>query len=190
MRNGRKRPFWHVGPTKTWSACVSMQSDWSLRCTHEETLHPWLSKNEPREDSDPTARLRSWSESSLGAHVRRYVFWRFAVTRKQKQTFRSAVTVFGGRQHSQAVIWQNPDANIYNVCLFVTKKYKKYRNVYWVNIMHSIPYKINNYWYNSFDFISSLKENNGFFLICGHISRRIYNNCSDFEKLSRVICLW
>ena len=124
MRNGRKRPFWHVGPTKTWSACVSTQSDWSLRCTHEETLHPWLSKNKPREDSDQTARMRSWSESSLGAHVRRYVFWRFAVTRKQKQTFRSAVIVFGRRQHSQAVIWHNPDANIYNVCLFVTKNTK------------------------------------------------------------------
>ena len=33
-------------------------------------------KNASSEDSDQTARLRSCSESLLGAHVRLYVFWR------------------------------------------------------------------------------------------------------------------
>ena len=28
----------------------------SPRCPHEETLHPWLSKKAPSEDSDQTAR--------------------------------------------------------------------------------------------------------------------------------------
>ena len=36
------------------SACVSAQSDQSLRYPHEETLHPWLSS----EDSDQAARIR------------------------------------------------------------------------------------------------------------------------------------
>ena len=42
----------------------------SLLGPDEQTLHPWLSKNVPSEDSDQAAQ----SESSLGAHVRRYVF--------------------------------------------------------------------------------------------------------------------
>ena len=37
------------------SACASAQSDQSLRRPHEETLHLWISKNTPSEDSDWTA---------------------------------------------------------------------------------------------------------------------------------------
>ena len=65
---------------------------------------------------------------------------------------------------------------------------------YCVAIIYPIPYKINNYWYNLVDLISSLfNENNGYVyaLIWGHI-KRVYNNRSEdvkFEKLSRVICL-
>ena len=45
----------------------------SLRCPYEDTLHPWLFKMRPVK-----ILVSGWSESSLGAHVRRYVlrvFW-------------------------------------------------------------------------------------------------------------------
>ena len=63
-------------------------------------------------------------------------------------------------------------ANKLFVCLFITK----YGNVNQVEIILSTPYKIDNYWYNLFDLISSLaNEHNGYSLIWGHI-RRVYNN--------------
>ena len=43
-RNVRKRTFLHVRPSKTQIGRASAQSDQSLRCPHEETLHPSLSK--------------------------------------------------------------------------------------------------------------------------------------------------
>ena len=43
---------------KLKTACTSAQTDQCLRYPHEETLHPWLSKNEPCEESDQTARMR------------------------------------------------------------------------------------------------------------------------------------
>ena len=42
----------------------SAQFDQSLRCPHEETLHPWLSEMCPTK-----IPIRIRSESSLGAHV-------------------------------------------------------------------------------------------------------------------------
>ena len=39
------------------SDCAKAQSDLSLRCPHEETLYPWLSKGAPCEDSDQTAQV-------------------------------------------------------------------------------------------------------------------------------------
>ena len=38
-------------------ACASAQSDLSLGCSHEETLHPWLFFV-PSEDSDQPAHMR------------------------------------------------------------------------------------------------------------------------------------
>ena len=55
------------------SACTSSQSYQKLRCVHEDTLRHWLSK---RRLAKIQIRLREcavWSESSLGAHIRRYV---------------------------------------------------------------------------------------------------------------------
>ena len=60
------------------SACASAQSDQSPRRPHEETLHPWLSLSKMR-PVKILIRLREcavWSESSLGAYVRRYLIWR------------------------------------------------------------------------------------------------------------------
>ena len=42
--NMGKRTLWHVRPTKNNSARASAQSDQSLRCPHEDFLHPLLSK--------------------------------------------------------------------------------------------------------------------------------------------------
>ena len=57
------------GQRRHKSACASAQSDLSLHCLHEETLHPWLSKI-PSKDSDQTL-------NTLGTHVRWYGFGRF-----------------------------------------------------------------------------------------------------------------
>ena len=57
------------------SACASAQSAQSLRCQHIETLHPWLSKMRPVKIQISLRESAGWSESSLGAHVRRDVFW-------------------------------------------------------------------------------------------------------------------
>ena len=40
------------------SASASAHSNQSLRFPHEETLHPWISKNAPSVDSDQPAHLR------------------------------------------------------------------------------------------------------------------------------------
>ena len=48
----------------------------SLRCPHEETLHPWLSKMRPVKILIRLRECAGWSESSLGAHVQRSFFWR------------------------------------------------------------------------------------------------------------------
>ena len=42
----------------------------SLRCPHEESLHPWLSKKRPVKILIRLRECAVWSESSLGAHVR------------------------------------------------------------------------------------------------------------------------
>ena len=54
------------------SACAFAQSDQSLRCPHEETLHPWLSQKRPVKILIRLRECAGWSESYLGAHVRRY----------------------------------------------------------------------------------------------------------------------
>ena len=64
----RKRTFWYVRTMKT-QISLRIQSDYSLRCPHEDTVSLAI-QNVPREDSDQPAR----SESSLGAHVRRYIY--------------------------------------------------------------------------------------------------------------------
>ena len=60
------------------SACASSQSDQSLRCPHEKTLHPWFMIQK-------CAQWGFWSDCTNAqadlnlrwAHVQRYVFWSF-----------------------------------------------------------------------------------------------------------------
>ena len=49
----------------------------SLRCPHEETLHPWLSKMRPVKILIRLHECAVWSESSLDAHVQWYVFFTY-----------------------------------------------------------------------------------------------------------------
>ena len=56
------------------SACASAQSDQSLRCPHAEIFHPWLFKMSSVKITISLRECAGWSEFSLGAHVRRYVF--------------------------------------------------------------------------------------------------------------------
>ena len=46
-RKARKLTFSHVRPKRPRSAYDSAQSDHSLRCLNEDSLHPWLSKIRP-----------------------------------------------------------------------------------------------------------------------------------------------
>ena len=69
-RNMRKRTFWLVRLTKTR---VSHQN---LHCPHEDTSHPRLSKMRALKILIRLCKCAGWFESSLGGHVRRYVFWR------------------------------------------------------------------------------------------------------------------
>ena len=58
------------------SVSASAQSDLSLRCPHEDTLQPWLPKLCPVKILFRLRECAVWSESSLGAHVRKYFIWR------------------------------------------------------------------------------------------------------------------
>ena len=53
------------------SACASTQSDQRLHSSHEETLHSWPSKMRPVKIQFRPCEPTGWSESSLGAQVRR-----------------------------------------------------------------------------------------------------------------------
>ena len=55
------------------STCASAQSYQTLRCPHEETLHPWLSKMHAVKILIRLRECAGLSESLLGAHVRSYV---------------------------------------------------------------------------------------------------------------------
>ena len=120
----RKRTFWIVGYTRSsavseylyylwaslWenvpsdicarrrlkSACTSARSDRSFRCPHEESLHPWLSKMCPVEMRTRLRECAGWSESSLSAHVWRYVFWRcgWYISMQQTQTRGKSIGVW------------------------------------------------------------------------------------------------
>ena len=55
--------------------CAFAQCDQSLHCPHEETLHPWLFKMRPVTILIRLRECAGWSESLLGTHFRKYVFW-------------------------------------------------------------------------------------------------------------------
>ena len=58
------------------SDCASAHSDQSFRCPHEESLHPWISKMRPVKILIRLCECAGWSESSLGAHIPKYIFRR------------------------------------------------------------------------------------------------------------------
>ena len=59
--------------SRLWSACASAQSDQSLHCSYKETLHPRLPEMQPVKSLIRVRGCAGWSESSLVAHVRRYI---------------------------------------------------------------------------------------------------------------------
>ena len=60
------------------SACASVKSAQTLHSPHEFTLHTWLSKMRPAKILISLRECAGWSESSPGAHVRRYFFYELA----------------------------------------------------------------------------------------------------------------
>ena len=48
-----------------------------FHCLHEETLHSWLSKMHPVKILIRLCKCAGWSESVLGTHDQRYIFWCF-----------------------------------------------------------------------------------------------------------------
>ena len=67
-----KNTFWHMRP-RLKSAFASAQSCKSLRCPHEEILHPWLSTMCTMKILTSLCECAGWLESSLGAYVLRYM---------------------------------------------------------------------------------------------------------------------
>ena len=63
------------------------QSAQRLRCPHEETLHPWLSKMRPVKIPIRLRECTGWSESSLGIHAQKYGFLRCSANRKVELKF-------------------------------------------------------------------------------------------------------
>ena len=64
-------------PNWDYNQPAHLQSDQSLRCPHEETLYHWLSETRTVKILIRLRECAVWSESSLGAHVQRYVFWHY-----------------------------------------------------------------------------------------------------------------
>ena len=70
-------------PNEVKSACALAQSESSLSCPHEESLHLAI-QNAPSEDADQTAQMRRLTCLSLVAYVHRYAV--FALTLKAPVT--------------------------------------------------------------------------------------------------------
>ena len=88
------------------SACASAQSALSLRCPHEATLHPWLSKMCPEKILIKLSEWSDRSESSLCADVRSYVFrsygsWHFNRATHTKKKKKKTRKKFKWEQHAQ-----------------------------------------------------------------------------------------
>ena len=61
--------------TKTQISLRNNAVNQSLRCQLEETLYPWESKMRWVNILIRLRECAGWSESSLGGHVRRHIFW-------------------------------------------------------------------------------------------------------------------
>ena len=73
--------YYSVILKRTYSNCTIIQtvaqSDQSFYCSHGETLHPKLPKMRPVNILIRLRECAGWSVSSLGAHVWRFVIWRW-----------------------------------------------------------------------------------------------------------------
>ena len=66
---------WSESLLSAWKNFASPQSDQNLCCRHEKTLHPWVCKMHSVKILIRLCKCAGWSESLLGAHIQRYVFW-------------------------------------------------------------------------------------------------------------------
>ena len=71
-RSVRKRTLGHVRPARIQLSLLFAQSDKSLCCPYEETMHPWYSKCM---QGIFLSEYAGWFESSLVEHVRRHISW-------------------------------------------------------------------------------------------------------------------
>ena len=69
--NVQNRTVWHMRPKKTQISLCLCESSLSTR----RNLNPWLSKVRPVKILIRLRIRAAWSESVLGDHVRRFVFW-------------------------------------------------------------------------------------------------------------------
>ena len=74
-RNGRKRTFWYVRPTKT-QLRLRIRAVWSEpSLSISRKFASLFIQNAPNEDSDQTVQMRSLIWIFAGTHVSRYVSW-------------------------------------------------------------------------------------------------------------------
>ena len=65
------------GPNRDANQPAHVQPDQSLRCLHDETVHPWQAKMRREKILIRLRECAGWSESSLGGHAPRYIVWRW-----------------------------------------------------------------------------------------------------------------
>ena len=147
-----KTYLWTCAPKEDSDQPANTRSLISLCCPHEETLHPWLSKIRPVKVLIRLRECAGWSESSLGAHVRRYVFWRYGsfilhgITKTCLYNFDPLkphfhivklgftgvyiIFLFSAQKHRLWVLVRTASVLTSTHNLFFEQKYEKYQNFY------------------------------------------------------------
>ena len=155
-------------PAKTQISLRIRQSDQNLRYPYEETLYPWLSK---MRTAKIQIRLRE-SESSLGAHVGRYVFRRCSLYIAVK------------KQHAQIVFTKclrTPFTNPYVISKYIIQIHSSAGNFpfYWLRKWETISLRnmqpLNPTMYTSLNF--------AYTFLATHFSPFVYKT---WEMLGRV----
>ena len=90
MSSNEKSTFWHVHPVMT-QISLRIRIVWSVFIVCLKELCHWLSKMRPVKILIRLPEYAGWSESSLGAHVRKYVCWRHGSLNVRKLNYPSSL---------------------------------------------------------------------------------------------------
>ena len=118
------------------SGCTTAQSDLNLRCLHEEALRRWLSKMRPVKILIRLRECAVWSESSLCAHVQRYLFSCYVKSRTPyTHTFRSRILSKYRKNKKQEVA----DSLLNHLFCFITSFFIIYHSLWCFTVEAKYP---------------------------------------------------